>query len=210
LAYLVSPVDRRTRLKWAVAAGAGLALSCGWWFVRNVLVYGDLTGARGIARMGIVFPPLRWSGPADVVAWVGNFVSYVYIPVEYYRNLVQSPAVLRIGAVGLAALTLVAAVGYLASRRATLPRVHTDPGLVFALGVLVFGVLLWVVFSVAIFNTAPRLVFQAAPVAAVLFAVLARGRWVVLTVATVVAFLIADVWLATSAAQISGYPFLIQ
>lgn len=210
LAYLAVRADRRTRLKWVLAAAAGLVVTCGWWFVRNLLVYGDLTGANGMARLGIVFPPLRWSGPADVVAWLGNVVSYVYIPVEYYRNLVQSPSVLRISAIGLAAVTLVAGVAYIVSRRTTLRRVAADPGRVFALGVLVCGLLLWVVFSVAIFNTAPRLVFQAAPVAAVLFAVLARRRWVVLTVATLVAFLVADVWLALSAAQISGYPFLIR
>jgi D-alanyl-D-alanine carboxypeptidase (penicillin-binding protein 5/6) len=209
LGYLVSPAELRRRLTWVAVAGGGLVATCGWWFVRNVLVYGDLTGARGMARMGVVFPPLRWSGPGDVASWFGNLVSYVYIPVEYYRNLLQSPLVLRIGAIGLAAVTLVVCAGYVVSRRSELRRLGADPGLVFALGVFVFGVLMWVAFSLAIFNTAPRLVFQAAPVAAVLVAVAASRRWVALIVATVVAFLAADLWLASSATQIAGFPFLI-
>jgi hypothetical protein len=88
-------------------------------------------------------------------------------------------------------------------------RVGDDPGLVFATGVLAFGVVMWVAFSLAVFNTAPRLIFQAAPVAAILFAVVARGRWLALVVVTLLAFLVADVWLAVSAADVSGYAFLI-
>ena len=209
LGYLASPADRRVRLRWGAIAAVGVVATCGWWFVRNLLVYGDLTGARGMARMGIVFPPLRWSGPGDVVMWFGNLVSYVYIPVEYYRNLLQSPTVLRFGAIGLALVTLAVGLGYAAARRTRLRRMGDDPGLAFAVGVLVFGVLMWVVFSFAVFNTAPRLIFQAAPVAALLFAVITRGRWVALGVVTLVAFLVADVWLAVSAADVSGYAFLI-
>lgn len=210
LGYLATAAPKRTRLTWFVSAATGLVVTGGWWFVRNLVVYGDLTGAQGMARMGVAFPPLRWSGPGDVVAWFGNLVSYVYIPVEYYRNLLRAPVALRITAIGLGVVTLVVWVAYLRSRWRILTRLRRDPGLVFALGFLIFAVLGWVFFSVAIFNTAPRLAFQGAPVAAVLFAVTATGRRrAVLAVATTVAFLAADVWLAVSASHVTGLPFLI-
>ena len=128
LAYLAHPAPARRRLTWALAAAAGLVASCGWWFVRNVLVYGDLTGARGLARIGVAFPPLRIDSVSDLSTFVGGIVSYVYIPVEYYRNVLESPVILRVGAVVLALLTLVAAAAYVAPRWSRLAGIRADPG----------------------------------------------------------------------------------
>ena len=82
-----------------------------------------------------------------------------------------------------------------------------DPARAYALATLVFAVVGWVVFSVAVFNGAPRLAFHAAPVAAVVFAAATQRRpYALLAVATVAAFLVADVWLVTQAAQATGFP----
>ena len=68
LGYLVSAVSCRVRLIWLTSAGVGLVVTCGWWFARNLLVYGDLTGARGLARIGVDFPPSALVSPrADLV-----------------------------------------------------------------------------------------------------------------------------------------------
>lgn len=210
LGYLLHRASLRTRLGWALAAGLGVVATSGWWFVRNVLAYGDLTGVNGMARMGIVFPPLRWTGPSDITAWFGNIVSYVYIPVEYYRNVLRSPAPLRVAAVVLAALTvlvLVVQAVHVARQRPGARSWLSDPARAFALATLVFAVLGWVAFSVGFFNGAPRLAFHAAPVAAVVFAAATQRRpYVLLAVATVAAFLVADVWLVTQAAQATGFP----
>ena len=179
--------------------------------MRNVLVYGDLTGARGLARIGVAFPPLRIDSVSDLSTFVGGIVSYVYIPVEYYRNVLQSPVILRVGAVVLALLTLVAAAAYVAPRWSRLARIRADPGLVFVLGSLVFAVVGWLLYGLVLWYAPFRLVFQAAPVAMILFAVMIRGRWrSALAVGTLVAFVVADLWLALSAAQVSGLPFLIR
>jgi hypothetical protein len=210
LAYLAHPAGARRRLIWVLAAGAGFVATSGWWFVRNVLLYGDLTGARGLARLGVSFPPLRLDSLSDVSTLVGSIVSYVYVPVEYYRNLLHSPFLLRVGAVALALLTVLAVTTFAITRRSKLMRIPEDPGLVFALGSLAFAVLGWLLYGVAFWYAPFRLVFQAATVAAVLFAMTTRGRLrLALALSTLVAFVVADVWLALSAAHISGLPFLI-
>ena len=174
--------------------------------------YGDLTGASGLARIGVAFPPLRIDSASELSTFVGGIVSYVYIPVEYYRNVLPSPVILRIGALVLAVLTVVAAVVYhLAARWSRLARGRADPGLVFALASLVFAVVGWLVYGVAFWYAPFQFVFQAAPVAMVLFAVMTRGRWrAALAVATLAAFVAADAWLALSASGVGELPFLIR
>jgi hypothetical protein len=211
LAYIAHPAPSRRLVSWGLAAATGLVASCGWWFVRNVLVYGDLTGAKGLPRIGVAFPPLRIDSAAEMSTLVGGIVSYVYIPVEYYRNALSSPVILRVGALALAALTLAAAGVYIAARWSRLAEVRTDPGLVFALASLLFAVVGWLAYGVAFWYAPFRLVFQAAPVAMVLFAVMTRGHWRgALSGATLVAFVAADLWLALSASGVGDLPFLIR
>ncbi len=48
----------RPRVLDAVAAAVGTAVVSGWWFVRNLVLYGDLTGAAAVERTGVSFDPL--------------------------------------------------------------------------------------------------------------------------------------------------------
>ena len=210
LGYLTHRASGRRRLSWLTAAGIGVVATSGWWFIRNLVIYGDLTGSRGMERLGIVFPPLRWTGTADAAAWFGNIVSYVYIPVEYYRNVLCSPAPFRAAAVVLAVATVAALVVSAAWARSTLPAWReVDPALSYAVSALVLTIMGWVGFSVLLFAPPPRLAFHAAPVMAVLFAAAIRRQpWPWLAGATVACFLAADVWLVTSARSVSGLPFL--
>ena len=210
LGYLAHRATWDRRLRWVMAAGVGVAVTSGWWFVRNLLTYGDLTGSRGMARLGIVFPPLRWTGSADAATWFGNIVSYVYIPVEYYRNVLRSPTPFRVIALLLAVCTVIALGAYVVRIKPAVPSWGTaDPAVVFALTTLSFTVVGWLGFSVLLFAVPPRLAFHAAPVVAVVFAAACWRRplgW--LPAVTMLALLAGEVWLATSAARVSGLPFL--
>ncbi len=211
LAYLAHGAPLRRRAQWAVAAVGGVIATSGWWFLRNLWLYGDLTGANGISRLGITFPRLMWQSPGDLVAWLGNIVSYVYVPVEYFRNVLRSPAPLRIAAVVLAALSAASILALAIRHRSRLTPPFDDPARLFAVWSLVFTILGWVGFSFAVLNGAPRLAFHVAPVVAVLFAASTRSSTTrMVWLATVMVFGIADVWLARSAAEVSGLAFLFR
>ena len=210
VAYLAHRAPWGRRLGWMTASGVGVAATCGWWFVRNLLVYGDLTGSRGMARLGIVFPPLRWTGAADAATWFGNIVSYVYIPVEYYRNVLRSPTPFRVAAILLALSTVIILGASVVRTRSSISSARAaDPAVVFALATLAFTVIGWLGFSVLLFAVPPRLAFHAAPVVAVVVAAACWRRpfgW--LPAVTVLTFLAGEIWLVTSAATVSGLPFL--
>ena len=209
LGYLAHRAPWRRRLGWMVAAGVGVVATSGWWFVRNLVLYGDLTGASAMARLGITFPRQQWASVGDAVAWFGNIVSYVYIPVEYYRNVVRSPTPLRVTALVLAGVTVLVLVWQAVRHRSARSWLTSEPGRVYAIATLLFAVLGWMVFSFTIFNGAPRLAFHAAPVAAVVFVAATWRRpfgWLVAV--TALAFVVADVWLVTEATQVRDLPVL--
>jgi D-alanyl-D-alanine carboxypeptidase (penicillin-binding protein 5/6) len=210
LGYLAHRAPWPRRLGWMVAAGVGVLVTSGWWFVRNLVLYGDLTSASAMARLGITFPRQQWSSLGDAVAWFGNIVSYVYVPVEYYRNVLRSPTPLRVTALVLAGVTVLALVWQaVRDRSGARSWLTSEPGRVYAIATLVFAVLGWVVFSFTIFNGAPRLAFHAAPVAAVVFVAATWRRpfgWLVAV--TALAFVVADVWLVTEATQVRDLPVL--
>ena len=89
--YVVQHASLRRRALWTGAAALGFVVVTGWWFARNLTLYGDLTGGRGIARLGISFPPLRIQSLGDVASWMSSIVGYLYAPVEYYRNVLKAP-----------------------------------------------------------------------------------------------------------------------
>jgi 4-amino-4-deoxy-L-arabinose transferase-like glycosyltransferase len=81
----------------AGAAGALLAV-CGWWLVRNLIVYGDLTGTSGVNRfykMRLQVPgfnlgtPEQWSGFMDAT-WKSFWGVFGWqtelMPEEYYKQ----------------------------------------------------------------------------------------------------------------------------
>lgn len=77
---------------------ATVMLSTGWWFLRNIIIYGDLTGAKA---MKLHFPegtgsPLSLWRPDDLLHWLRSIVTYLWLPVEYYRNLIRAPFLLEV------------------------------------------------------------------------------------------------------------------
>lgn len=108
LGVLIAYVLRRRFVEPAVAAGAA-ALVTGWWFIRNVVLYGDLTGQSAVALTGAEFE----SAPAGPVALAQRVLTYLTLPTEYLRNAIEAPGwvdamALVIGVVMLGGLVLLA------------------------------------------------------------------------------------------------------
>jgi 4-amino-4-deoxy-L-arabinose transferase-like glycosyltransferase len=67
---------------------------CGWWLLRNQILYGDLSGRGGLERVGLYFPPLPLT-LRSVGSWLRDWVATVWMPTQYYRNHFSTPRVLQ-------------------------------------------------------------------------------------------------------------------
>ncbi|NHC15346.1 hypothetical protein [Motilibacter deserti] len=103
------------RREWrAVAASVvALAVVTGWWFLRNLDLYGDLTGEKAIEEAGYPFDPVS----AAPIPLARNVITYLWLPTEYYRNLIVSPTALDALAVLLTVAGLAGGVLALARLR---------------------------------------------------------------------------------------------
>lgn len=93
------------RWRATIIFSTGAALVAGWWFVRNLALYGDLTGRGALRQEGFYFPPWRHAGPVPLLR---DAITYLWLPTEYVRNMVRSPPVADL-TVGL--LSVVGAIG---------------------------------------------------------------------------------------------------
>ena len=165
----------RPRVLDAVAAAVGTAVVSGWWFVRNLVLYGDLTGAAAVERTGVAFDPLAYEGIGSVLGWGRSIVSYAFVPTEYYRNAFEAPVSVKAAALVLTVCGLVLAVTALA-RRAKGKRGAQDPAVVFTLTSVLVVVVVYAVAAWTMQAIAPRLVAVAAPMALALVARSSRTR----------------------------------
>ena len=78
---------------------------CGWWFVRNEVLYGDLTGTHAVAAAGYRFGPLP-ATPSLVLHLGREAVTYLWLPVEYWRNTVHAGPVAALAVAGTVAVLL--------------------------------------------------------------------------------------------------------
>ncbi|WP_157557557.1 DUF2142 domain-containing protein [Intrasporangium oryzae] len=206
-------VSLRRRAGWAAAAVAGTALSCGWWFVRNLAVYGDLTGAARMAESGYHFPPMRFSSLGEVQSWVSSLISYVFVPVEYYRNVFSTPAPLRLvaGVVTLAALGVLAAYVVRTVGAGRLgPALLDRPDRVLLVSAVVMAIAFYLAYSVLVWFIAARLAFLTASAAAILFGVASRDRaGDVVRVGVLGLYVAASVWLVLRASSVPAQPYWI-
>lgn len=88
---------RRYAIKHIAVFLTTVVLSTGWWFTRNMIVYGDLTGAKAIKPyfQGTASPISLWK-PNELLGWLRSIVADLWLPVEYYRNLVRAPFLLEV------------------------------------------------------------------------------------------------------------------
>jgi D-alanyl-D-alanine carboxypeptidase (penicillin-binding protein 5/6) len=79
----------------ALAFFASVVAVCGWWFVRNAALYGDLTAASAVDRTGVSFSGAGFSGISSAIDTFRSVVTYLWLPTEYVRNLISAPATLK-------------------------------------------------------------------------------------------------------------------
>lgn len=144
---------------------AVLAVS-GWWFIRNVSLYGDPTGAAGVHRLGLSFPRYVVHGLASVGHLAEEAVTYLWLPTEYLRNTIHAPAPLK-------ALLLVATVAVIALALINRSRLGRGASLLVGCGVL--AVVYWLGTSLTVQFVPPRLAYMAWPLWIALLAV--SSRW---------------------------------
>jgi D-alanyl-D-alanine carboxypeptidase (penicillin-binding protein 5/6) len=170
-----SPERRRVQLRGLGVAILFFALVCGWWFIRNQLLYGDFSARGGLDRLGLSFPPIHFDGFSSISSWLREWVAAMWMPTEYYRNAFAAPQVLRVAVVVwtvvLLSLVVLGAARAIRGRRL----LGLPPGLLFVIAwvaatVVGFSVVVWTYSA-----TAPRFTYVALPGGAVL-AVVAIAR----------------------------------
>jgi 4-amino-4-deoxy-L-arabinose transferase-like glycosyltransferase len=134
--------------------GAAVAVS-GWWFTRNVELYGDPTAAAGVHKSGVSFAAYHVHNASGFGHIFEEFVTYLWVPTEYVRNLISAPAVVK-GALLLATLTVLV----MSARRV---RGWREPArwLVLCCGLLSVGS--WLVTYLAYQAVAPRVAYLVLP-----------------------------------------------
>ena len=87
----------RARRPWkaVVAFGGSVAVLSGWWFIRNMVLYGDPLGRGKAAAESGGFAPYPLSGLHSVAHVTENVVTYLWLPTEYWRNVVHAPGAVK-------------------------------------------------------------------------------------------------------------------
>lgn len=106
IVWVLALVVRR-RPRQLVAFGLAGLLMSGWWIVRNWVLYGSLTGNNAVKANGDEWPPRGFHGLSSIVDYGRSAVTFLWLPVEYWRNTVAAPTWLEIVVV-VATLALVA------------------------------------------------------------------------------------------------------
>ncbi len=124
---LVPRAQRRWRA--AVAFALAVAALSGWWFVRNIVLYGDPGGKGKAAAESSGFGPLRFTGIGSLGHLVENVITYLWLPTEYWRGIIHASGAVKglIVVMTLAVLVLSAIAGV---RHVRLGRQGPSDGLV--------------------------------------------------------------------------------
>jgi D-alanyl-D-alanine carboxypeptidase (penicillin-binding protein 5/6) len=138
----------------AAFIGAVVAIS-GWWFIRNIDLYGDPTAAAGVRRSGVSFGAYHVHGISSVAHIVEQFVTYLWLPTEYVRNFISAPAGLK-GGLLAASLAAVIAGSIRARSWRKVPR-----WLIIGTGVL--SAASWLVTYLVYQTIAPRVAYLVLP-----------------------------------------------
>jgi D-alanyl-D-alanine carboxypeptidase (penicillin-binding protein 5/6) len=176
---------------------------CGWWFVRNIYLYGDPTASSGVHRMGLSFPRYVVHGVSGVGHVMEEFVTYLWVPTEYLRNEIHAASMLK--AILLVTTVAVAIVG-----GTRLGRARTRPGSFLVIGCAVLSWVTWLVTYLGFQAVAPRVAYLALPLWVVLVALaLTRLRPRAAIVATAVAIAVLNAWALAEVLTVHTPTFLI-
>lgn len=83
-------------LRRSVAVSLVALMCCGWWFLRNITLYHDPTARSAVPRADVEFQPLGWHGTSTLLQLARSATAYLWLPVEYYRNLISSPTIVDV------------------------------------------------------------------------------------------------------------------
>jgi D-alanyl-D-alanine carboxypeptidase (penicillin-binding protein 5/6) len=177
----------RARRPWraVLAFGGSVSVLSGWWFIRNMVLYGDPLGRGKAAAESGGFGPYPLSGLHSVAHVTENVITYLWLPTEYWRNVVHAPGAVK-GLVLVISL-VVLVVGPVAHVRSARPRHGADPvsgfddtgpwsdawSLVILTGTMSFAAWLYLYFGWS--ALAPRLAYLALPLWAGLVGLAARA-----------------------------------
>jgi 4-amino-4-deoxy-L-arabinose transferase-like glycosyltransferase len=98
---------RRDALRPLTAFVVAVLAVSGWWFVRNIVLYGDPTAAAGVRRAGFSFDAYHVHGAAGIAHIFEELVTYLWLPTEYVRNFISAPVALKAGLLLMTAAVLI-------------------------------------------------------------------------------------------------------
>ena len=70
--------------------GGSVAALSGWWFIRNMVLYGDPGGRGKAAAESGGFRPYPLTGINSLVHAAENVITYLWLPTEYWRGIVHA------------------------------------------------------------------------------------------------------------------------
>ena len=186
---------RRSALGASLAFLVAVGVLTAWWFIRNVVLYGDPTAAAGVVKLGLSYPPFHVHGLSGVGHIVEEVVTYLWLPTEYLRNSLHAPGILK---TLLLALTLaVVLVGIVDRRRLR----GSAVSLVVSCGIVAF--LSWLLLFLGVQGSPPRLAYMAWPLWIALVALLAARLPARACLATVLSGLvILNAWVLYEGARV--------
>jgi D-alanyl-D-alanine carboxypeptidase (penicillin-binding protein 5/6) len=79
-------VRGRISARWLAVMCATVVAATAWFFVRNVVLYGDISGRAGVEKAGFDFAPGKDAGLAAFTGWIRLIASHFSIPYEYLRQ----------------------------------------------------------------------------------------------------------------------------
>lgn len=182
----------------ATIYGASVTTIAGWWFVRNQLLYGDLTARAGVEAAGYTFPALEHVTP---IALLRHVVTYLWLPTEYVRNLVEAPPAVE-------ALVLLLSAAGAAGVLILLRRPERTSTLLVLAAAAVLAVAGWLGIALTTQAVAFRIAYMALP-----FWLLAVGavatveRWRLVTAALTAALMGVSLWFLASVSSLPSQPF---
>ena len=191
---------------------SGAALTSGWWFVRNVALYGDLTGTSQLVDRDYGWSPIRLDSLQTLVAWGGEVVSYLFLPVEYYRNTLKAPLPLKMLAPVVFVLLVAVVLRFVFTRRR---RVVTStpvmlPEVALLIGAAGFALMLYIGFCFVIWHVPFRLAFIAAPAVAVVVSRSMSRDWSSAVAGlALVTYLSSTLWLLVSLPTLAVQEFTL-
>jgi D-alanyl-D-alanine carboxypeptidase (penicillin-binding protein 5/6) len=112
---LLAPRARRP-WKAVLTFGGSVAVLSGWWFIRNMVLYGDPGGrGKGVAESG-GFAPYPLTGINSLAHTAENVITYLWLPTEYWRGMVHASLAVKGSLVAMTLIIVV--VGLIAYLRA--------------------------------------------------------------------------------------------